>query len=99
MEASAKGSAKTVWENLTNEAHLVIPENIKPCAVPTSNIQHPTSNIQHPMVRLLRRKGILAGRVDDDSALLRFVGQSGYLQRRCELIHRTPSGQTATSSH
>src|SRR2546429_2889213 len=40
MEARANGSAKTVWENLTNEAHLMNAENIER---PTSNAEHPTS--------------------------------------------------------
>src|SRR5436853_1011522 len=48
MEDSAKGSAKTVWDSLTKEAHLVIAENIKPCALPTSNIQHPILPHDYP---------------------------------------------------
>jgi hypothetical protein len=39
IAARAKGNAKAVWENRTNEAHLLR----------VDNIEHPTSNIQHPI--------------------------------------------------
>src|SRR5437867_12187140 len=47
MEASAKGSAKTVWESLTKEAHLLMKRNI----------EQRTLNIEHRTISRARRMG------------------------------------------
>src|SRR5213594_1432549 len=58
MEASAKGSAKTVWDSLTKEAHLVMRVSIEHR---TSNIEHRTSNIEHRTSNIQQSVGLAGG--------------------------------------
>src|SRR5213592_4047343 len=93
MEASAKGSAKTVWDSLTKEAHFLITENIEPCTLSTANIQHRTSNIEHSTSNIQHRTPNieqsvgLAGWVGDRCAGSSLLNQR-ILQRRLDARHK-----------
>jgi hypothetical protein len=71
IAASAKGSAKAVWENRTNEPHLLSVDNIEH---PTSNIQHPAADSDQTTANDQHRPFNVQHRTNHIQALAGFVG-------------------------